>query len=1013
MRSRVTLLPCVLAVAGFATPGVRAADSGMTRDRLFDDGWLFQAGNDPAWRLPALDDSGWRSLDLPHDWSIEDLPPDPDATPDIDVVTGDWRFHEGDSLVWAAPFFDDRDWDTATLPATWEAHAGYTQDYVFGWYRRQIDLPGGADLMLLLGKIDDADEVYLNGQLIGSSGSFPPNYVTAWDVPRRYLAPASLINGDGTDLLAVRVFDGVNGGGIYESGVSLNSVGPFDPAASVGADKTGYVLGGAGWYRKHFETPIGERVAIRFDGVYMLADVWINGSLAGTHTHGYTGFECDLTPYLAPTGGENVVAVRVRNEGKNSRWYSGSGIYRHVWLTVTDAVRIPTWGVFVTTPEVTGDQATINVSVEVENGSAEAIDATVEVTVRDPADVPVGVATGEVSVAPGEVITTERSLVAPEPRLWSPGSPDLYTAQTRVLVGGVVVDRVVTSFGVRTIEVDSVNGFRLNGEPMLLKGGCLHHDNGPLGAAAIDRAEERRVELIKSLGFNAVRSSHNPPSPAFLEACDRLGLLVIDEAFDQWNEHKLDCTEDYSRYFAAWHGRDIASMVRRDRNHPSVIFWSIGNEIPEQFRAEDTQLMLRNEVLSHDPTRPVTQAVSTDWGTVFQNWDTMSDPAFTHLDVAGYNYLPQFYEPDHARHPDRVMVCTESFPKDALAYWNAVEDHPYVIGDFVWTVMDYLGESGLAHTTPSNQGDTFFKSWPWHNAWCGDLDICGLKKPQSYYRDVVWGESQIELVVRTPRPAGIFEIVSWWGWPSESRSWNWAGREGEPIEVVVYSRCERVRLELDGQVIGEQPVSEATNLTASFSVPYAAGELRAVGLVNGQSVAETTLATTGEPASIRLSADRSVLATSRNDLAYVTVEVIDADGHVVPEAEISVQFSVVGAGELAGQASGHPYRPASFRAPECRTFNGRCLVVLRPTGEAGTITLQAEADGLGTSALSIDVACPADLADPIGVLDAADVFAVLALFDVQDPRIDLADPVGVFNFFDVTASLARYDRGCP
>lgn len=928
-----------------AAPRAQAA-----RDQLFDNGWRFLRGDAPGAADPAFDDSQWRALDLPHDWSIEDLPPP--SNPEVDVVTGQWRFNTGDNAAWSAPSFDDSAWQQVTLPVYWEDHSNYTADNVYGWFRRALTLPPemqGQDVDLLVGRIDDVDEVFLNGVRIGGLGSFPPNYVSAWNVDRRCTAAASLWIAGGPNILAVRVFDGTNGGGIYQAGHPTR-IGPFDAIESEGKDKTGWVLGGVGWYRKTFRsTDAGKQVAVRFDGVYMGADVWINGTHLGHHPYGYTSFEYDLTPHLSPPGWENVLAVRVNNAGKNSRWYSGSGIYRHVWLTTTAQVYIPTWGVFVTTPTVSTGQATVQIDTEVHNATAAAVQALVRVQLRDAAGVPIGSPEDTLMQLPaGETQSATESISVPSPSLWSPDTPTLYSADVEIIVDNETVDAVTTAFGIRQLEVDAANGLRLNGQPILLKGGCIHHDNGPLGAAAIDRAEVRRIELMKANGFNAVRSSHNPPSPAFLDACDRLGLLVIDEAFDQWNVQKLDNSEDYHLYFSDWYDDDIASMVRRVRNHSSVIMWSIGNEIPEQFNAESTQLMLRNEVLSHDSTRPITQAVHRS-----EPWDTASDAAFTHLDVAGYNYLPDKYESDHVRQPDRIIIGAESYPKDAYDYWSLVEQHPYIIGDFVWTSMDYLGESGLAHAILSNEVDSFFMPWPWHNAWCGDLDICGFKKPQSYYRDVLWGESQIEMMVHRPIPAGLSEIVSWWGWPDEIRSWNWAGHEGESLQVSVYSSCEAVRLELNGNIVGQQSISAGDKLTASFPVPYAAGELRAIGLISGQEVAETTLETTGPATELKLTADRTTIAANRNDLCYVTVEVVDDQGRRVPDAELPITFTVTGVGNLAGQANGAPNKPASFQAPECTSFRGRCLAILRPTGATGQVMLQADAPGLQMSVIMI------------------------------------------------------------
>ena len=741
---------------------------------------------------------------------------------------------------------------------------------------------------------------------------------------------------------------------------ATNRVGPFDlsqsSSQSRGGAEIGHFVGGTAWYRKHFTlTPDDAKklVAVRFDGVYMNADFWINGHSLGNHPYGYTSFEFDLTPHLKPAGQKNVLAVRVKNEGNNSRWYSGSGIYRHTWLTVTDPVHVPTWGVFVSTPEISKDKAVVRITTEVRNDSKARANVVVRTRVLDATGKVLKTTDSRLRLPANETRPVEQTLEVRSPKLWSLEAPELYSSEVEIVAARKTVDAVSTRFGIRKIEVDAERGFRINGQMLKLMGGCIHHDNGPLGAAAIDRAEERRIELLKANGFNAIRTSHNPPSPAFLDACDRLGMLVVDEAFDCWERAKKQ--QDYHLYFKEWSDRDIALMVRRDRNHPSVVMWSVGNEIPEQFNtnAIPIQKRLREAVLSHDPTRLITQGVCNDGGQVSRNWDTLSDPAFTYLDVGGYNYLPNRYEGDHARHPERVIMGTESYPKEFFDYWSLVEKHPYVIGDFVWTAMDYLGESGLAHSIIGTGRSGYFLPWPWFNAWCGDLDLCGFKKPQSFYRDVVWRRSQIEMAVHAPIPEGQRERVSGWGWPDEAQSWNWSGQEGKPLQVAVYSRCESVRLELNGQVIGEKPVSAATKLTAKFDVPYAPGELKAIGLIQGKAVAEKILNTSGVPKQVKLIADRNNLRADRNDLSYVTVEIVDADGRRIPNADIPVRFSVTGAGELAAQGNGSPNTPASFRAPLRRTFEGRCLVILRPNGVPGSIQLMAEAEGLEASQITV------------------------------------------------------------
>ncbi len=774
----------------------------------------------------------------------------------------------------------------------------------------------------------------------------------AFDLNWRFLrADAPGAEQPGFDDAAWRVLDVPHDWSIEDlpANGSTNRVGPFDPEVSAGTDASGNTVGGTGWYRKYFSLPpadAGKAVSVRFDGVYMDADFWLNGHSLGNHPYGYTGFALDLTPRLNPAGQTNVLAVRVRNEGKNSRWYSGSGIYRHVVLTVTDPLHVPLWGLQVSTPQVSKDQSTMTVKTDIANGRPTPSDLTVRVRLLDPKNKTVARGETRLEMPADSQTNALQNLAIASPRLWSLDKPWLYRAEVELVAGGKIADRTGTTFGIRTVTVDAEHGFQLNGMPLKLKGGCLHHDNGPLGAAAIDRAEERRVELMKAFGFNAIRTSHNPPSPAFLDACDRLGMLVLDEAFDCWVHGKKP--EDYHRFFDAWSDRDIAAMVQRDRNHPSVVMWSIGNEIPDRFDRPDIAKRLRDAVLAQDATRPVTEAVNPMWEPELRqrDWDKESDVAFQFLDVGGYNYQPWKFASDHARNPQRVMMTTESFPKDIFDYWAAVENHPYVIGDFVWTGMDYLGESGIGHAGLDHPKYEWNQPWPWFNAFCGDIDLCGFKKPQSYYRDVVWNRSPLAMAVHAPIPEGRQEQISGWGWPDEHQSWTWPGQEGRPLPVAVYSRGDKVRLELNGKVVGEQPVSVTTKLTAHFEVPYAPGELRATSFLKGKEVARVSFHSVGPPVALRLTPDRSTIRANRNDLSFVTVEVVDQNGNLVPDAAIPVRFEISGTGRLAAVGSGNPYLPESFQQPKRTTFEGRCLAILQPDGEPGKITIRAGADGL-------------------------------------------------------------------
>ncbi len=728
-----------------------------------------------------------------------------------------------------------------------------------------------------------------------------------------------------------------------------NVFGPFSKE-SPGNVATGHTIGGMAWYRKTFTLPAddtGKTVYLNFDGVYLESEVWVNGQRVGFHANGYMPFYYDITQFLLPTGEENLIAVRVQNMGDNSRWYSGSGIYRHVWLTVVHPVHVDVWGTFVTTPSISKKSADVNVNATLKNVSDSNSDVTLQTRIFTSSGKELADSKNEISIDAGSQKIIDQQITLIKPQLWSPDSPSLYRAETTILKDGQIIDRVETTFGVRSIEYSAEKGFLLNGVPTLLKGACIHHDNGILGSAAYDRAEERRVEILKANGYNAIRTAHNPPSTQFLDACDRIGMLVINEAFDTWEAAKKP--QGVQRFFHYTWKDELTHFIKRDRNHPSVIMWSIGNEIRE--RATPRGLEIGKALVDHvhimDSTRPATNAICEFWDSRGKTWEDTA-PAFALLDVHGYNYQWQRYEADHADYPERIMVGTESVARDALQNWRLVEQHPYVIGDFVWTGMDYFGESGLGYSVyvDPDMELRHTRPWPWFNAWCGDIDIIGDKKPQSFYRDVVWGESQLEMAVHAPIPNGKKEIVSFWGWPDEKLSWNWDGHEGEPLTVSVYSSLPTIRLQLNGTIIAEKSIGVDSTITAEFKVPYAPGELKAIALKNGKVVATKILHTTGEPAAIHLEVDRPVIRADRQDLGYVSINIVDKNGHIVPNAATQINLSVEGAGELVAAGSAHPYDMASFQQPECQTFQGRALAIIRPTLEAGDIEFTATADGL-------------------------------------------------------------------
>jgi beta-galactosidase len=737
-------------------------------------------------------------------------------------------------------------------------------------------------------------------------------------------------------------------------------IGPFSKE-SIGNTATGYTVGGVAWYRKTFTLNSNVKyksTIISFDGVYMNCDVWINGKFVGNHPYGYTAFDYDISNFLNSAGKPNVIAVKVKNEGKNSRWYSGSGIYRHVWLIQKQAVSIAQNGICVNTERIADNNAIVSISSEVENKSGKSTASKLLINIMDPdGKIVQTVESQSKTISTGSEVFTQ-TISIPQAKLWSVEVPNLYTAEIQVITDGIVTDKVSTTFGVRTIHFDAKTGFLLNGKKVLLKGGCMHNDNGFLGSATIDRAEERRVQLMKAYGFNAIRTSHNPPSKQFLDACDRNGVLVLDEAFDMWERPKNP--QDYHLYFKDWWKKDLKSMIHRDRNHPSVILWSIGNEINE--RADSLGFVIRKQLVKEvhmlDSTRPVTEAICAFWDHWGQKWSTTA-PAYADLDVGGYNYLNNQYETDHAEFPERIMVATESYAADAYGYWNQVEKNPWVIGDFVWTAMDYLGETGCGYSTydPKEVQRVGLKSWPWFNAFCGDIDICGFKKPQLLYRDVVWNNSKIEMLVHEPIPEGMKETYSYWGWPNEYQSWNWAGSEGKMMDVRVFTKCQAVRIELNGEIIAEKPVNDNANLITTFKVPYQQGVLKAIALNNGIEIASKELRTTGAPANIKLTADRSKIKADRNDLSYVKVEITDAQGNAIPNANVPVTFTVSGVGEIAGSGNACPTDMESLNNSICKTYFGQALVILRPLKDikTGTITLKAEANGLITGEINITV----------------------------------------------------------
>jgi beta-galactosidase len=716
------------------------------------------------------------------------------------------------------------------------------------------------------------------------------------------------------------------------------------------------VPGGTGWYRKSFTVATnlkGKIFLLQFDGIYMNTDVWLNGKKLGNHPYGYTSFWYDITDKII-YGETNIIAVKVMNEEENSRWYSGSGIYRHVWLKTIEPVHIAQWGTCITTPEVTATRAKVNLKIQVENETS--LPAKIKIVSRIISSKGFEISRTESEQTIDQTSSYEfnHNIELKSPELWSTETPSLYTAISEIYQNADLKDYKETKFGLRTISLDIKNGFRLNGQTVKLKGGCLHHDNGPLGAKAFDRAEERRIEILKASGYNTVRTAHNPPSPAFLDACDRLGMLVIDEAFDMWSEPKNP--HDYHLYFDQWWQKDIESMVLRDRNHPSIIMWSIGNEIPGMHKPEVVEVakMLSDFIRNIEPSRPITAAVN--------GLRPDKDPYFAALDVAGYNYAAggdhnkkSLYAHDHTRLPNRIMYGAESYPLEAFGSWMDVLDNPYVIGDFVWTAFDYIGEASIGWRGYPQEANFY----PWNLAFCGDIDICGWKRPQSYYRDALWKENQLSLFVTPPQPS--FELnpkrKSWskWHWLDAVADWNWKGSEDKTLTVSAYSSCDEVELFLNNNSLGKKPTKRSTQYMASWQVSYQPGKLKAVGYKGKKQIALSELQSAKESTQIKISADRTELKANGQDLSYITVELTDTDGIRNPKAENLVEFEIEGPGTIIGVGNANPISLESYQLPKRKAWRGKCMVIVKSLQKTGEIALKASSTDLKSAEVKINI----------------------------------------------------------
>lgn len=731
--------------------------------------------------------------------------------------------------------------------------------------------------------------------------------------------------------------------------------GPFAPEYGSG---NGFAPGGIGWYRKHFTLDAAHKdqlVAVEFDGVYDYAEVWVNGHFVGGRPYGYSSFQVELTPLLKFGADDNVLAVRAdHSRFADSRWYTGSGIYRHVRLRITDKLRIAHWGTYVTTPEVTEDSATVRVETTVANGSGQSSICSLQLEIVGPESRVVATATQAVTIAAGESSTFVQEMPLANPRLWSPESPTLYALKSRLVVDSAVVDETVTSFGVRTLRFDPDKGFFLNDKPMKIKGVCIHHDAGCLGAAVPDKVLERRLRLLKELGANAIRTSHNPPAPELLDLCDQLGLLVKDEAFDEFTPAKNKWVAGwnvgapsrwgYAELFERWAVTDIQDMVRRDRNHPCVIMWSIGNEVdyandpfshpslgnnyrPENPPASDLVRLgkpLVDAVKKLDTTRPVTAALAN-----LPMSDAVGFPEI--LDVVGYNYQESLYAAHHQKNPRRVIFGSEN--SHQYNNWTIVRDNDYIAGQFLWTGIDYLGEA---------------RAWPNRGSMAGLLDVCGFKKPNAWFRQSLWSDRPMVYLCAAGVAGGGDVRPRGMRWEEH---WNWTA--GTDVTVICYTNSPEVRLTLNGKEIGTKRLVEAVNGALTWRIPFEPGILKAVGLGDGKPLCEFSLTTAGPASRISLVPDVTEVRADGKDICHAEFRIVDEKGTRIPDATQEVTFEVEGPAVVLGIGSADLNSPDSYVDLVHKAYRGRGLAVLQSTTIPGPITVKASSPGIESATMTL------------------------------------------------------------
>ncbi len=713
---------------------------------------------------------------------------------------------------------------------------------------------------------------------------------------------------------------------------------PRDRNAPGGGDN-GYFVGGTGRYHKELIVDaLSRHYILDVDGAYMCATVYCNGYALVTHPHGYAPILVDLTSYIR-SGENNTLDIVTRGLQSSTRWYSGAGVYRDVFLWQGSDIRIEPWDKFICTPTTDTVKASYEISADRD------AEVTVSVTVCDGDDAIVCDAKN-VRVVAERKTSVAFELSLPDVRLWDTEDPYLYTLRTTVTENGIEKDTDETAFGVRVFTVDAENGLRLNGKPMKLRGGCIHHDHGVLGAADYPAACRRKISLLKKAGFNAVRIAHNPPSLNLLEICDELGMIVMDEAFDCWRREKGGVL-NYHVWFDDWWARDIAAMVLRDRNHPCVLSYSIGNEIPESDGLTDGDIWsarLVNEVRKYDATRPVTAAVfpNMDQGV----WGERTESYLAPLDICGYNYLFFRYAKDHELYPKRVIWGSETQVLNFYQSWKATLENNHVIGDFTWTAYDNLGEAGMGKYLWERDGRVEgigIAEYPWRACYQGDFDLCGYRRPQSYFREAVWiGGIEPRIFTTHPEHYGEGFTGTGWHWHDVQDTWTFEDHYiGKPVTCEVYTDADEIVWFLNGREIGRSTPVEAI---ATMEIPYEKGELAVVAYKNNEICGTSCLHTAGMSTQVLVKAESSTFKADARDLCYFDITIADENGHRVPDAKSLLHATVEG-GKLLGIFSGDPANEDQYGADSCHAYEGRAIAIVM-TDQPGNIKLTVTSQGL-------------------------------------------------------------------